>query len=49
MKTLTVPGPEVPVILSGETDSKPLLTDIEFTCIAFILILFYDLSEVGTF
>lgn len=50
MKTLTVPGPEVPAILFQETGSDLLLlTFINFTFAAFLSILFYDLLEVGTF
>ena len=50
MKTLTLPGPEVPAILFQETGSDLLLlTFINFTFAAFLSILFYDLLEVGTF
>lgn len=49
MKTLTLPGPEVPAILFQETGSDLLLTFIKFTFVAFLSILFYDLFEVGTF
>lgn len=50
MKTLTVPGPEVPAILFQETGSDLLLlTFIKFIFVAFLSILFYDLLEVVTF
>lgn len=49
MKTLTLPGPEVPAILFQETGSHLLLTFIKFTFVTFLSILFYDLFEVGTF